>query len=141
MTITVLAAIDLEDADSAAHVAAAATRYASAEGATLHALNVIPDSGMSLVGSYLSKEHFSEMMGNVRSAFASWAGDYMPEVSSDHLHVVQGSIYDKIISTARTIEADTIVIGAHRPEFRDYLVGPNAARVVRHAPQSVLVVR
>ncbi len=32
-------------------------------------------------------------------------------------------------------------IGSHRPELKDYLLGPNAARVVRHANCSVLVVR
>lgn len=141
MVKTVLAAIDLEDAASAAHVAAAALRYARAEAATLHALNVIPDSGMSLVGSYLSKEHFTKMVDQVRDSFAQWAGSHLPGADASNLHVLQGSIYDKIITKARDLQADTIVIGAHRPEFRDYLVGPNAARVVRHAPQSVLVVR
>jgi nucleotide-binding universal stress UspA family protein len=32
-------------------------------------------------------------------------------------------------------------MGSHRPNMSDYLIGPNAARVVRHAPVSVLVVR
>jgi nucleotide-binding universal stress UspA family protein len=34
-----------------------------------------------------------------------------------------------------------IVMASHRPELKDYLLGPNAARVVRHAECSVLVVR
>ncbi|MEP3300223.1 MAG: universal stress protein, partial [Pseudoruegeria sp.] len=38
-------------------------------------------------------------------------------------------------------KADLIVIGAHRPDFKDYLLGPNAARVVRHSECSVYVVR
>lgn len=37
--------------------------------------------------------------------------------------------------------ADLIVMASQRPELKDYLLGPNAARVVRHAEQSVLVVR
>ncbi|MEO0863555.1 MAG: universal stress protein, partial [Pseudomonadota bacterium] len=36
---------------------------------------------------------------------------------------------------------DAIFVGAHRPELKDYLIGPNAARVARHAQQSVFVVR
>ena len=36
---------------------------------------------------------------------------------------------------------DLIVIGAHKPDFKDYLLGPNAARVVRHSHCSVHVVR
>jgi nucleotide-binding universal stress UspA family protein len=38
-------------------------------------------------------------------------------------------------------EADLIVVGSHRPAMKDYLLGTNAARVVRHAHCSVLVVR
>ncbi len=37
--------------------------------------------------------------------------------------------------------AEFIVMASHRPELRDYLIGPNAARVMRHANASVLVVR
>jgi nucleotide-binding universal stress UspA family protein len=33
------------------------------------------------------------------------------------------------------------VVGAHRQDLKDYLLGPNAARVVRHADCSVYVVR
>ena len=36
---------------------------------------------------------------------------------------------------------ELIVIGSHRPEMQDYLLGPTAAKVVRHAKCSVLVVR
>ena len=46
-----------------------------------------------------------------------------------------------ILATAKKVRADLIVMAAHRPEFRDYLLGPNAYRVVRHAECSVLVVR
>jgi nucleotide-binding universal stress UspA family protein len=34
-----------------------------------------------------------------------------------------------------------IIIGSHSPSMQDYLLGPNAARVVRHANCSVLVIR
>lgn len=51
------------------------------------------------------------------------------------------TLYDAILKEADRIDADAIVVGAHRPQLRDYLVGPNAARVVRHARQSVFVIR
>ena len=41
----------------------------------------------------------------------------------------------------RTIGAELILIGAHSPELKDYLLGSNAARIVRHSPKSVLVLR
>jgi nucleotide-binding universal stress UspA family protein len=67
--------------------------------------------------------------------------DNVPEGVAVHPHVLHGTIYDEILRAAGKLEVDLIVIGAHRPEFSDYLLGPNAARVVRHARQSVYVVR
>ncbi len=65
----------------------------------------------------------------------------VPDDLGYDLTVVKGHIYDNILKTADRIGADVIVLGAHRPDLEDYLLGPNSARVVRHAKQSVFVVR
>ena len=51
------------------------------------------------------------------------------------------SIYAEILQVAQDAEADLVVLGSHRPAMKDYLLGTNAARVVRHARCSVLVAR
>jgi len=45
------------------------------------------------------------------------------------------------LAVAEEAVADLIVVGSHRPAMKDYLLGTNAARVVRHARCSVLVAR
>ncbi|AGH73250.1 universal stress protein [Edwardsiella piscicida] len=62
-----------------------------------------------------------------------------PERTS--VKVCWGSIYDEILKEAEACGADLIVIGSRRPSMSTYLLGSNAARVVRHASISVLVVR
>ena len=62
------------------------------------------------------------------------------EVKVQHI-VANGTIYDEILRVAREIKADLILLASHRPELKDYLIGPTAARVVRHFEGSVLVVR
>ena len=52
-----------------------------------------------------------------------------------------GTIYHEICRIAENAGSDLIVMASHRPEVKDYLLGPNAARVVRHAKQSVFIVR
>lgn len=47
----------------------------------------------------------------------------------------------EIIEYARAENVDCIVLASHRPGFGDYFLGSNAARVVRHAPCSVHVMR
>ncbi|EGC95262.1 stress-induced protein, ATP-binding protein [Escherichia fergusonii ECD227] len=58
-----------------------------------------------------------------------------------HIHVAEGAPKDKILELAKTLPADLIIIASHRPDITTYLLGSNAAAVVRHAECSVLVVR
>jgi universal stress protein F len=53
----------------------------------------------------------------------------------------EGTPSPEILRIAREIKADAIVLGSHRPDFRDYLIGSTAARVVRHAQCTVVVER
>ena len=57
------------------------------------------------------------------------------------LRVIDGIAHVGIVQLAREIGADMIVIASHDPGIVDYLLGSVAARVVRHAHCSVLVVR
>ena len=52
-----------------------------------------------------------------------------------------GAIYPEILDEAEEWGADLIVIGSHQPAMSTYLLGSNAAKVVRHAKCSVLVIR
>jgi nucleotide-binding universal stress UspA family protein len=52
-----------------------------------------------------------------------------------------GSIYDEVLKEAANMNADLIVVGSHRPNWSTYLIGSNAANIVRHAQCSVLVMR
>jgi universal stress protein F len=65
------------------------------------------------------------------------ADDLQPKT----LVVRAASIYAAILAAAETEEADLIVVGSHRPAMKDYLLGTNSSRVVRHARCSVLVAR
>jgi nucleotide-binding universal stress UspA family protein len=55
--------------------------------------------------------------------------------------VRQGNAAAEILDAIGEIGADAVVMGSHRPGYRDLLIGSTAARVVRHAPCSVMVDR
>ncbi|MFT4783624.1 MAG: nucleotide-binding universal stress UspA family protein [Paracoccaceae bacterium] len=46
-----------------------------------------------------------------------------------------------ITDYAHDIGADCIIVGSHKPGLKDFLLGSTAARIVRHAPCSVVVLR
>ncbi len=52
-----------------------------------------------------------------------------------------GSVYDEALVEAENWGADLIVICSRRPRVSTYLMGSNAANIVRHAKCSVHVVR
>ncbi len=52
-----------------------------------------------------------------------------------------GHSYNTILDVAEEKEVDLIIVASHRPGLQDYFLGSTAAKVVRHAKCSVLVIR
>ena len=136
-----LLAVDLNDQDAAPRSARAAVSFVQAQGVTLHLVNVVPDGGMPIVSIELSEAHAADAVKAARTGLSEWAKAHIPEDVSTELHVVRGTVYDQIIRLADTLGVDGIFVGAQRPALKDYLIGPNAAQVARHAKQSVFVIR
>ncbi len=55
--------------------------------------------------------------------------------------VGHGSVYKEIIGAAEEIKADVVLLGSGSAETGDYLLGHNAARVMRHASCTVILLR
>jgi len=137
----ILLPIDLDNASSWQFALPAAVELCQSSNANLHALAVVPDFGMSIVSAYFPPDYKPEAMQNVLDHFRKFIEGHVPDdVNVRHI-VGEGTVYDVILKMANEVQADLIVMGSHRPELKDYLLGPNASRVVRHATCSVLVVR
>ncbi len=138
---TVLLPIDLNEASSWERALPAALNAVHADGAQLHVLTVIPDLVVGAVGVHFPDDFAEKMRAETRAQIKAFVGKNIPAATAAHTDIAQGTVYQEILHAAGKIGADLIVMASHRPELRDYLLGPNAARVVRHAPCSVLVVR
>ena len=137
----ILLAVDLEHEDAWRKMVPEAVSYASHAGATLHVMTVLPDFGMSIVGSFFPSDHEEKMLQEMNSRLHAFVQENIPaDIKVQHI-VGHGTAYEEILRIQKKINSDLIIIGAHRPTMQDYLLGPNAARVVRHAECSVLVVR
>lgn len=140
---TVLCAIDVHRPESETRVLQTAHRISSTEGAQLDVITVLPDYGMSIVGSFFKESQMKEARDGAKALMIDLITRVLgPEVNAQVRHIVGvGTAYHEVLRLAEKDGADLIVLGAHRPDLRDYLLGPNAARVVRHAKCSVYVVR
>lgn len=143
MTRSVLCAIDINRPEAELPVLRAAARMAALDEARLDVLTVLPDFGAPIVGLYLQDHHVAtakdraeEVLSDVVRAALGEDGD------AEVRHIVAtGSVYQEVLKTAKLAGSDLIVVGAHAPDLRDFLIGPNAARIVSHSECSVFVVR
>ncbi len=137
----ILLPVDLNHKSSWEKALPVALEYCRAFGARLHVMTVLPDFGMSIVGSYFPEGFESKHRDELNRQLHALVAENVPkDVNVQHI-VAEGTPYKEILTTAEQIGADLIVMASHRPELQDYLVGPNAERVVRHSKRSVLVVR
>lgn len=137
----ILLPIDLGNESSWIKALPVAVDYCTAFGAGLDVLTVVPEFGLPMVSDYFPEDHEKRMREHTAGLLARFVADRVPDSVEVRRIVESGTIYKAIIETADRNGADLIVMGSHRPELQDYLLGPNAARVVRHSSKSVLVVR
>lgn len=137
----ILLAVDLGHRDAERRAVDTVVEYARAFGATVHVLNVVPDYGMALVGGFFPEGFERQALERASRELHAFATEMIPGDIPHRTIVGHGGIYREILRWAEETKADLVVMSAHRPELEDYLLGPNAARVVRHAKTSVLVVR
>ncbi len=142
MYTNIVIPVDLTDAKmSFKDVFQPALNFSNAFGANIHLVHIIPDFGMKMIEDYLPKHWMKDQKQKYDAQFKKIQSLYIPEEIKVKTHVDRGAIYDKVIAYAEKNEADLIIISAVRPQFRDYMLGPNASKIVRHSSVSVLVVR
>lgn len=137
----VLVPIDLNQPSSWEKALPMAVGLCRDSGAKLTVMTVVPDFGMPIVAQYFPADYADRAQSEAKSALEKLVADLVPEGVDAECLVGYGTIYDEIMKAAGDKACDLIVMASHRPELKDYLIGPNAARVVRHAGCSVLVVR
>lgn len=138
---TILFSVDLNDPASWEKALPAALHQCQAFDAQLHVMTVVPELPMGVVNLYFGDDTGARLLKAAKQNLADFVAERIPAGFDVKQHVAYGTIYTCILEQADAIKADLIIMGSHRPAMRDYLLGPNAARVVRHASRSVLVIR
>ncbi|MCH8925833.1 MAG: universal stress protein [Proteobacteria bacterium] len=137
----ILLPVDLGDPDSSKKALSVAVELSQGAGARLHVLTVVPGFGMSIISQYFPEDFEEKSQADAAQQLNDYIGANIPSDIATQAIVANGTIYEEILRVAAETGCDLIVVASHRPALKDYLLGPNAARVVRHATCSVLVVR
>lgn len=103
-------------------------------------INVQPIAPVSILG-YLPPNFDEEMDRQVQTDFDRLLSEgNLPDHKVTRI-IRRGSIPDEILAESNDWGADMIILGSHRPSMATYLLGSNAATIVRYAKCSVLIVR
>ena len=109
---------------------------------TLHLLGIVHDLGAAAIASYLPAGFEEKALQKMKQDIDQFIAGNIPEGVKAIAHVGHGHVPEHILSAAKDIDADLIVMASHPPdELMTFLVGSHADRVVRHADRPVLVVR
>lgn len=143
MTKSVLCAVDVSEGNVDSQVLKVAAQLADMHGAQLDVITVLPDFGNSLVSGFFKpdfhKHAEEEAAKHLQELCIATLGE---ERNKSVRHVVAtGPAYKEILIVAENAGTDLIVIGAHKPDMKDFLLGPNATRIINHSQCSVYVAR
>ena len=149
MTKKILVPIDLEHKSSWIGALPEAVAQAEAFRGKIWVMTVVPHLAGDLDWRYTIQDDeqgglkfdVNDLVGQAEKRLHELVSEYAPKDLVGGITAKHGTIYERIIETADRLEIDLIVMTAHRPSLKDYLVGPNTARVSRHADCSVLILR
>jgi len=137
----ILVPVDLSDKHSWRKAIPTAVTLCESFDAGLIILTVIPDIGMPVIGQYLPQDFSARVERQVSEQLKAFVQAQIPPGIETERQIAVGRIYQEIINAAAKAEADLIIMGSHHPELKDYLLGPHADKVTRHAKTSVMIVR
>jgi nucleotide-binding universal stress UspA family protein len=139
----ILCAVDIGHPEHEKLLLQRAAQLAGLDEAELDIVTVIPGFGTSFVGSYFPEGAEAKMLADANTALHALVTDTLgSDLDTKVRHIVaEGTVYMEILRIAEEVNATLIVIGSHRPDLKDFLLGPNADRISRHASCSVYIVR
>lgn len=137
----ILLPVDLEHDENWPRALETVLPFCREVGTTLHLLTVLPDVGMSIVSQYFPEDFEQKSSNAGMERLKAFAQNELPADIKPRFIIGSGRPYEVILTIAKKISAELIVMGAHSPNLADYLLGPNAARVARHARCSVFIAR
>ncbi|QMR77739.1 universal stress protein UspF [Enterobacter sp. RHBSTW-00175] len=144
MYSSILVPIDIAEEDLTNMVIPYVQTHAVLNTTKVHFLAVVPfHSFYTSLGLAYSAEmpSINEIRQSALSKLNEIVKQFRLPVEKIETHIADGSPKDQILKFAHKIGADLIIIASHRPNITTYLLGSNAADVVRHAKCPVLVVR
>lgn len=119
-----------------------ALALAAQSNGTLYLMDVLPDYGMPVVAAYFPPEARAAARAETEQKLRDFIARQIPASVRVQAVLREGSPYEEILAEAEQLGVDLIVIPSQRlGSAQGFLLGSTAAKVVRHAHCTVMVIR
>lgn len=135
----ILVAIDLADDTQNDNLLRAAAEISNVGNSDVYLLHIVPTAPPNL-SQFLPKSYEQATFEKIQKELIAM-GENCDLKNIKKASVRFGDAYHEILAYANKISANLIIVASHRPHLSDYLLGTTAARIVRHASCSTLVIR
>ena len=133
---TIILPIDTNNTEAVPKMLEAAERLGG-KGLKVILLNVI-ETVPNYVSVHLPEDHDKTVRASIMDSLNGFAESTPLDTE---IAIRSGHPSSEILEAAEEMKADAIVVASHRPGFEDVFLGSTAARIVRRAKCSVLVIR
>lgn len=133
---TIVVPVDISNSEHAAAMLETAAKLGdpSTKIVLLYVIETVP----RYVAVHMPEDYSEKLIAEAREALRRIAQSTSLATETE---IRTGHAAPEILAVADEKKADAIIIASHRPGFEDYFLGSTAARVVRHAKCSVVVIR
>ena len=136
----ILVPVDLADIAVAQPALTRAATMARSSGGLLRLVNILSMIPAAYL-DYMPSNYDTQERERAAKDLADLAAKTGHDPAKVSTAIRLGAIYHEVLGEAKEWKAHLIVIGSHDPTLATYLIGSNAANIVRHAHCSVLVER
>ncbi|MDR3495098.1 MAG: universal stress protein [Ancalomicrobiaceae bacterium] len=136
----ILVPVDPQDVNFAAKAVEHAARFAKECNGTVRLIAVSPVL-TGYVTEFLPSDFQKEVDREAEDKLDVLKNTALAVGGKAEVVIRLGSVYTEVVEEAKDWGADLIVVSSHQPKLTTYLIGSNAAQIVRHARCSVLVLR
>ena len=139
----ILVPVDLDDESTWRKPLSTAVEYAGWAAAKIHVLTVVPTEmiRMTVVAQVIPEDIEEKLRNDTKQRLATAIEKSVSDECDVQQIVHLGKISHEILETARDIEADLIVMAAHKPKLTDFVTGSITDQVIHRAPCSVWIIR
>jgi nucleotide-binding universal stress UspA family protein len=139
---SVLVPLDIHDPENCAQILEQLPHLCAGAETKVQLLTVLPqDESLGWAKQFVPEGFVDGLIEDATNLLENMAQSLRDLDIVSCVMVTSGNTYVETLRIAEQQRADLIVIGSGRDELKDFLLGPSAARIVRHADCSVLVVR